>query len=68
MMTKNKMFLMILVSTIATINVGCEKSPEVASLKCADLDKITNPVQKAELLKTCPRSGAAFKPSDKKSW
>jgi entry exclusion lipoprotein TrbK len=67
-MVKIRMILMILVSTIATIIVGCEKSPDIASPKCADLDKITNPVQKAELLKTCPRSGTAFKPSDQKSW
>jgi entry exclusion lipoprotein TrbK len=68
MMAKNRMLLMILISTIATIIAGCEKSADVASPNCADLDKITNPVQKAELLKTCPRGGAAFKPSDKKSW
>jgi len=67
-MAKNRMLLMIFISTIVTITVGCEKTPDIASPKCADLDRITNPVQKAELLKTCPRSGAAFKPSDKKSW
>jgi len=67
-MAKNRILSMIFISTIATIIVGCEKTPDIASPKCADLDKITNPVQKAELLKTCPRSGAAFKRSDKKIW
>lgn len=67
-MTVKRLLFMILAGTIAAFIVGCEKTPETASPTCADLDKITDPAQKAELLKTCPRSGPAFKPSEKKGW
>ncbi|NOU14186.1 MAG: entry exclusion lipoprotein TrbK [Methylococcaceae bacterium] len=62
------LLLMIVAGTFAVLLVGCEKAPDIASPTCADLDKITDPVQKEELLKTCPRSGSGFKPSPKKSW
>lgn len=53
----------------ATVIVGCSKSPDVvASPACADLAKVTDPAQKAELLKKCPRAGGEFKASPKKDY
>ena len=40
----------------------------MASPTCADLEKIKDPAQRAELLKKCPRLGSGFKPSDKREW
>lgn len=67
-MNMKRLLLMILAGTMAALLVGCDKTPELASPTCADLDKITDPAKQAELLKICPRSGPAFKPSEKKSW
>jgi len=67
-MTTKKLLLMIVAGTFVVLLVGCEKAPDIASPTCADLDKITDPAQKEELLKTCPRSGSGFKPSPKKSY
>lgn len=68
----NKRALLLMTIVAASLNVGCGKksdeSTHVASPTCADLDKITDPIQKAELLKKCPRGGPGFKPSDKKEW
>ncbi|MBL0351431.1 MAG: entry exclusion lipoprotein TrbK [Candidatus Dechloromonas phosphoritropha] len=60
---------------IAAMAVGCSDKPNpppetpspVASPTCADLDKVQDPAQRAELLKKCPRQGQ-FKPSEKKAW
>jgi entry exclusion lipoprotein TrbK len=57
-----------LVLAVGALLVGCKDKPSVASPACADLEKVTDPVQKAELLKKCPRSGPAFKPSREKKW
>lgn len=69
-MTKTTLLLMLVVA--AGLNVGCSKKTDEiyqgASPICADLDKITDPAEKAELLKKCPRGGPGFKPSDKKEW
>ncbi|NOU14713.1 MAG: entry exclusion lipoprotein TrbK [Methylococcaceae bacterium] len=67
-MKLQRLLLMIIACTFAVLLVGCEKAPDIASPTCADLDKITDPAKKEELLKTCPRSGSGFKPSPKKSW
>lgn len=67
-MTTKRLLLMIVAGTFAVLLVGCEKTPDVASPTCADLDTITDPAQKEELLKTCPRNGSGFKPSPKKSY
>jgi entry exclusion lipoprotein TrbK len=69
-MTKTMLLLMLVVA--AGLNTGCSKKADEiyqeASPICADLDKITDPTKKAELLKKCPRGGPGFKPSDKKEW
>jgi len=67
-MKQQRLLLMIVAGTFAVLLVGCEKAPDIASPTCTDLDKITDPAQKEELLKTCPRSGSGFKPSPKKSY
>ena len=66
----NSKYLMSLVLALAATSLvtGCGDKPSSASPACADLDKITDPAQKEELLKKCPRSGPAFKPSEKKNW
>jgi len=67
-MKLQRLLLMIVAGTFAVLLVGCEKAPDIASPTCADLDKITDPVKREELLKTCPRSGSGFKPSPKISY
>lgn len=68
----NKKYFLLIILATAVLTVGCSKNPdekiEVVSPTCADLGKVIDPVQKAELLKKCPRGGPAFKPSDKKEW
>ena len=69
-MTKKPFLFVMVAATVLTI--GCSKRPdekaEIASPTCADMDKITDPAQKAELLKKCPRSGPEFKASPKKEY
>lgn len=68
-MSAKRLLSLLAATTIAALIAGCGKTPsDVASPTCADLDKITDPVQQAELLKKCPRSGPAFKPSEEKKW
>lgn len=67
-MSAKRLLSLFVAATIAALIAGCGKTPDVASPTCADLDKITDPAKKAELLKKCPRSGPAFKPSEKKEW
>lgn len=52
----------------AGLVVACKGEPEVASPVCAEYFKATDPQQKAELAKKCPRSGPDFKPSSGKKW
>jgi entry exclusion lipoprotein TrbK len=52
---------------------ACDKSDspakkQIASPACADLANTTDPAQRAELEKKCPRSGAVFTPSPAKSY
>lgn len=59
----------ILILIASTLLSACfDKKLETASPNCADFDKATDSVQKAELLRKCPRIGPAFKPSEKKEW
>lgn len=67
-MSAKRVLPFILAATFAAFVAGCGKAPDVASPICSDLDKVTDPVQKAELAKKCPRSGSEFKPSAKKEW
>lgn len=67
-MNTQRLLALLLAATLAAFLAGCGKAPEVASPTCADLDKVTDPAQKAELLKKCPRSGPEFKASPKKEY
>ena len=68
-MRTQQLAALLLAATLAASLAGCGKeAPAVASPTCADVDKVTDPAQKAELLKKCPRSGPEFKPSPKKSY
>jgi len=68
-MRTQRLIALALAATLAAGLAGCGKeAPAVASPICADLDKVTDPAQRAELLKKCPRSGPEFKPSPKKDY
>ena len=67
MKSKNHIVAVFMLAVGASL-VGCKDKPAVASPACADLEKVTDPAQKAELLKKCPRSGPACKPSEEKKW
>ena len=45
----------LLLVTIIGFIIGCTNKLEDASTLCADLDNITDPVQKERLAKECPR-------------
>ncbi|MDR8093090.1 entry exclusion lipoprotein TrbK [Burkholderia gladioli] len=71
---KKTQAIAIALSTFALMALaGCSKSDQaasatVASPTCADLPNLSDPAQRAELQKKCPRSGAAFQPSPAKSY
>lgn len=65
-MIAKRILALVVPAILAALVGGCGKDPETASPTCADLDKITDTAQRAELLKKCPRSGPEFKPSPKK--
>lgn len=68
-MRTQRFIALALAAALAASLAGCGKEPPaVASPTCADLDKVTDPAQRAELLKKCPRSGPEFKPSPKKDY
>ncbi|MBI3407666.1 MAG: entry exclusion lipoprotein TrbK [Planctomycetes bacterium] len=68
-MRTQRFIALILAAALAAGLAGCGKEqPAVASPTCADLDKATDPAQRAELLKKCPRSGPEFKASPKKDY
>ena len=67
-MSAKRVLPFILAATFAALATGCGKEPDVASLNCSDLDKVSDPAQKVELVKKCPRSNSEFKPSPKKEW
>ncbi|MFZ3287954.1 MAG: entry exclusion lipoprotein TrbK [Telluria sp.] len=68
MMSQKNSIVAVFVLMNTLLLAGCGDRPPVASPTCADLEKITDPVQKAELLKKCPRSGPVYKPSPEKKW
>jgi entry exclusion lipoprotein TrbK len=47
---------------------GCDDNREVAVRTCAELEKRTDPLAKAELEKRCPRREMTSKPSPKINW
>ncbi|MCY1292803.1 entry exclusion lipoprotein TrbK [compost metagenome] len=54
----------IAVAVLVAIMAGCDNKPT-----CADLPTIKDPVQRAEVLKRCPRGEpGGFKPTYKKEW
>lgn len=59
---------LLLVIIVATALAGCRGEPAVSSPACADLQKTTDPAEKAEILKKCPRGDSEFKPSPVKNW
>jgi entry exclusion lipoprotein TrbK len=72
-MHTKKLLSCLATAVLAAVLPGCSKQPEaaipaLASPTCADLDKVTDAAQQAELLKKCPRSGTQFKPSQKKEY
>jgi entry exclusion lipoprotein TrbK len=68
-MMKTNISAVFAVLLAATMTVsGCREKPAVASPSCAELEKISDPAQRAELLKKCPRGGPDFKPSPEKNW
>lgn len=67
-MSTKRFVSLILAATVMAVIGGCGKTPEVASPDCAELDKTIDPAKRTELLKKCPRSGPAFRPSPIKSY
>jgi entry exclusion lipoprotein TrbK len=70
-----KIFLAAFIAAALLSLSACNKADDqaaptgpVASPACADLPNVTDPAQRAELQKKCPRSGPAFKPSPAKSY
>lgn len=58
----------VLAALLPALLTGCNEKPTVASPTCADLNKITDPAVREELLKKCPRSGPDFQPSKPRNW
>lgn len=69
-MNANRLLTFVVAATLSASIAGCgkESAPVAASSTCAELDKVTDPAQRAELLKKCPRSGPEFKASPKKDY
>lgn len=54
---------------VATVLLsGCDDRPQVASPDCVGVKQTSDPEKNKELLKTCPRAGQPFKPSEEKKW
>ena len=62
-MCAKRVLSLLVAASFAALIAGCGKTPD-----CGDLDKITDPDQKAELLNKCGRGGPAFQPSKEKKW
>jgi hypothetical protein len=54
-MKKITRYSSVLLLTMMVFIIGCTDKLEEASILCADLDNITDPVQKERLTKECPR-------------
>ena len=69
-MNANRLLTFVVAATLAASIAGCgnEPAPVAASPTCAELDKVSDPAERAELLKKCPRSGPEFKVSPKKDY
>jgi entry exclusion lipoprotein TrbK len=67
-MKTNTWLAVVLILTASVLFASCKDTLEVASPDCVDIEKITDPVERAERLKKCPRGGPTFKPSPVKSW
>jgi nitrous oxide reductase accessory protein NosL len=46
---------LVFVTIITCFVVGCRNTQEEASPSCADLEQITDPIRREELIKKCPR-------------
>lgn len=64
-MNKQRLVMLMVVVALAAFLTGCGKTQEIASPTCAELEKVSDQKQKAELLKKCPRLGPEFKASPK---
>lgn len=76
-MKRNTLTVLAALASLTALLSACEKqtdkqadkpAPAIASPVCADLPNVTDPAQRADLAKKCPRNGAAFQPSPKKSY
>jgi len=72
-MRKTNLAAFALIAAAAFSLSACDKQESavnkpIASPACADLANVTDPAQRAELEKKCPRSGAVFTPSPAKSY
>ena len=53
---KIKLLLSLVIVTIVTcFVVGCKNTHDEASPSCAELEQITDPIRRKELIKKCPR-------------
>jgi len=66
-MITNRYFALILAMAFAANLASCSKEkaeqPKAENSSCAEWYKETDPTRKAELAKSCPHAGPAFKPS-----
>jgi entry exclusion lipoprotein TrbK len=62
-----RLFLVLVVTAWLGNIAGCDSKPAVASPRCVELDKTTDPVRRAELQKQCPRGGK-FQRSPAVNW
>lgn len=73
-MAINRFLGFIMAATVVTFIAGCGKTSDVASPDCVEYDKATDPSQKAELLKKCPRAASeqfrsgTYRPTPAKSY
>ncbi len=76
-MKANKTLKLAMAVLAAAMVAGCDGKPETVT--CAELDKVQDPAQRAELLKQCPPQkvespptnpshGDGYRPSSGRSW
>lgn len=54
-MTIKGLVSLLLVSILTSFVIGCKNTQEEASPSCAELEQITDPIRREELIKKCPR-------------
>jgi hypothetical protein len=54
-MNIKRLVSLVLVTIITGFVIGCKNTQEEASPSCADLEQITDPIRREELIKKCPR-------------